>query len=183
MIDPAHFRDQVTLTTANLVLEPLGLEHFAGVWVTVNDPEARRLTGIHDVYTEDQVRAYLVARKDQHDRADWAIVRASDRAHIGVVVLNDLDRHNESMNFRITLSNEASVTGKGYGSEATRAVVEYGISVVGLHRITLEVADFNTRAQRVYGKAGFSPEGLAREAWYWDGERSDIIRMAIVNDR
>lgn len=181
MIDPAYFRDQETLTTANLVIEPLGPQHFAGVWATVSDPEARRLAGIHVPYSEAQVRDYLEARKTHHDRADWAILRASDRAHVGQVVLNDLDSHNETMNFRITLSSEPSVTGKGYGSEATKEVVRYGLAVVGLHRITLEVVDFNTRAQRVYGKAGFHSEGLAKEAWLWDGERSDVIRMAIVS--
>jgi len=70
------------------------------------------------------------------------------------------------------------VFGKGYGSEATKAVVDYGLEVVGLHRISLEVVDFNTRAQRVYTKAGFHPEGILRDAWYWDGEWSDVIVMA-----
>ena len=181
MIDPTYFRDQVTLTTANLVIEPLGPQHFAGVWATVTDAEARRLAGIHVPFTEQEVRDYLDARKHQHDRADWAILRASDRAHVGQVVLNDLDSHNESMNFRITLSSEPALIGKGFGSEATKEVVRYGLSVVGLHRITLEVVDFNTRAQRVYGKAGFHSEGLSKEAWLWEGERSDVIRMAIVN--
>jgi RimJ/RimL family protein N-acetyltransferase len=83
------------------------------------------------------------------------------------------------MGFRIALSNP-SVFGKGYGTEATKAVVAYGLGVVGLHRISLEVVDFNLRAQAAYAKAGFVPEGRLREAWYWNGERSDVIVMAIV---
>ena len=181
MIDRSYFRDQVTLTTPNLVIEPLGPQHFDGVWATVSDAEARRLAGIHVPYTEDQVRRYLDERRHQHDRADWAILQATDRAHVGQVVLNDLDAHNETMNFRITLSSEPALTGKGFGSEATKEIVRYGLTIVGLHRITLEVPDFNTRAQRVYGKAGFHSEGLAKEAWLWNGERSDVIRMAIVS--
>ena len=94
-------------------------------------------------------------------------------------MLNDLDPHNESMRFRIALGGE-TVFGKGYGSEATKAVVDYGLDIVGLHRITLEVVDFNTRAQRVYAKAGFHQEGVLREAWNWDGEWSDVIVMAVV---
>lgn len=179
MIAPDYFRDQVTLETENLRLEPLGPQHFDGSWAALQDPEGRRLTGTHSEFTQEQIRAWLESRADEHDRADWAIIRKSDDAYIGEVVLNDLDPHNESMGFRIALGGEG-LFGKGYGSEATKAVVDYGIRVVGLHRISLEVVDFNQRAQRVYAKSGFLPEGIMRDAWYWDGEWSDVIVMAII---
>jgi len=181
MIDQSHFREQATLTTPNLVLEPLGPKHFEGTWSSINDPESRRLAGVHEIYTEQEVRDYLASRAAQHDRADWAIIREQDGAFVGTIVLKDLDRHNETMGFRISLSTHEAVVGKGYGSEATKAVIDFGFRTVGLHRITLEVVDFNTRAQRVYGKSGFHPEGLRREAWLWEGERSDVILMAVMN--
>lgn len=181
MIASDFFRDQVTLETEHLRLEPLGPQHFEGSWAALQDEESRRLTGTHQTFTEPQIRAWLASRADEHDRADWALIRKSDGAFAGEVVLNDLDPHNESMGFRIALSN-AELFGQGYGSEATKAVIDYGMQVVGLHRITLEVVDFNTRAQRVYTKAGFMQEGLLREAWLWDGERYDVILMALVRD-
>lgn len=182
MIAPDYFRDQVTLETANLRLEPLGPEHFEGSWAALQDEEGRRLTGTHARFTEEQIRDWLATRADQHDRADWAIIRREDGAYVGEIVLNDLDPYNESMGFRIALGGTAYF-GKGYGSEATKAVVDYGIGVVGLHRISLEVVDFNTRAQRVYSKAGFQTEGILKDAWTWDGQWSDVIVMAIVVER
>jgi len=181
MIDPHFFDERVSLTTPNLELEPLGPQHFDGVWASVNDADERRLSGVHVVYTEAEVRAYLERRATEPGRADWAILRTADRAFVGVIVLKDLDPHNESMGFRISLSNEPGVVGKGYGSEATKAVINFGLTTVGLHRITLEVVDFNTRAQRVYGKSGFHAEGIKKEAQLWDNERSDVIMMAVVN--
>ncbi len=177
MIPVDYFRDQVSLETPGLRLEPLGPQHFEGSWAALHDEESRRMTGTHETFTEEQIREWLASRADAHDRADWAIVRKEDDSYVGEVVLNDLDPHNLSMGFRIALSS-AGVFGKGYGSEATKAVVDYGLEVVGLHRISLEVVDFNTRAQRVYTKAGFHPEGILRDAWYWDGEWSDVIVMA-----
>jgi len=177
MIPVDYFRDQVSLETPNLRLEPLGPRHFEGSWAALHDEESRRMTGTHETFTEEQIRQWLASRAGAHDRADWAIVRKEDEAYVGEVVLNDLDPHNLSMGFRIALSS-AGVFGKGYGSEATKAVVDYGLEVVGLHRISLEVVDFNTRAQRVYAKVGFHPEGILRDAWYWDGEWSDVIVMA-----
>jgi len=181
MIDPHFFSERATLVTTNLELEPLGPQHFDGVWASVNDAEERRLSGVHVTFTEQEVRDYLERRATEVGRADWAIVRASDRAFVGVIVLKDLDPHNESMGFRISLSTEATVVGKGYGSEATKAVIDFGLNTVGLHRITLEVVDFNTRAQRVYGKSGFHAEGIKKEAQLWGKERSDVIMMAVVN--
>jgi RimJ/RimL family protein N-acetyltransferase len=176
------FRNQVTLETANLRLEPLGPEHFDGTWAALADTETRRLTGTHDEFTQEQIRDWLATRADAHDRADWAIIRREDGSYVGEVVLNDLDPHNESMGFRIALGGP-DVFGRGYGSEATKAVVDYGLEVIGLHRISLEVVDFNLRAQRVYEKIGFHAEGLLRDAWYWDGEWSDVVVMAIVSGR
>ena len=175
------FRNQATLETANLRLVPLGPQHFDGAWAALQDPESKRMTGTHAEFTQEQIHAWLASRADAHDRADWAIERRGAGLYLGEVVLMDLDPHNRKMGFRIALSG-AAVFGKGYGSEATKAVVEHGMRAVGLHRIELEVVDFNTRAQRVYANAGFRQEGLLKEAWYWDGEWSDVILMAVVAD-
>jgi RimJ/RimL family protein N-acetyltransferase len=73
-----------------------------------------------------------------------------------------------------------AVFGRGYGSEATRLVVDYALDQVGLHRLSLEVFDHNPRARRVYEKCGFVLEGRLREALLWDGERHDSLTMAIL---
>ena len=51
-----------------------------------------------------------------------------------------------------------------------------------MHRIELEVYDFNPRAQHVYEKAGFMREGVRREVLLWDGEYHDAIVMSILED-
>lgn len=179
MIDPAQVRSHSPLSTANLRLERLGPEHFDGSYAASRDPETRRLSGNHNEETAEQYTARLARIRDADDRADWAILRATDGAYVGEVSLFRLDVHNQAMEFQIALGGP-SVFGKGYGSEATKAVVDYGFEVIGLHRITLHVVDFNTRAQRVYGKLGFHSEGVLREAWLSDGDWSDVIMMAAI---
>ena len=93
--------------------------------------------------------------------------------------LQDLDADNQSMCFRIALGGAADF-GRGYGTEATRLLLDYAFDVVGVHRVTLEVFDFNTRAQRVYEKCGFVREGVQREALYWHGQWHDTIDMAVL---
>lgn len=184
MLSENLFANQSTLTTARLRLEPLGPDHFDGVWAALQDPEARRLTGTHAEFTPEQISAWLAGLAAQHDRADWAVIRCADEQHpeerhVGEVVLNDLDADNESVGFRISLS-PADVRGRGYGTEATAAVVGHAFDDMGLHRVELEVFAFNPRARRAYEKAGFTVEGRRRGALLWDGVRVDAVSMGIL---
>lgn len=173
------FARQATLLTGRLRLEPLGPAHFEGAWAALQDQESRRLTGTHAEFTQEQIRSWLATRADQEDRADWAVIRLDDGAYLGEVVLNDLDAPNASVGFRIALAS-AEVFGRGYGTEATRAVVGHALDELGLHRIGLEVFEFNPRAQRVYEKCGFVVEGRHRDALWWNGEWVDVVCMGIL---
>jgi RimJ/RimL family protein N-acetyltransferase len=168
-----------TLATERLRLEPLGPEHFTGSWAGLQDEESMRLTGTQSTFTEEQIHAWLAGLAERHDRADWAVVRLEDGAHIGEVVLNDLDGANESMNLRIALSG-AAARGHGYGTEAIRAVLDHAFDVLGLHRVGLDVYSCNPGAQRAYEKCGFLVEGRQRHTMKWDGEWVDSILMGIL---
>jgi RimJ/RimL family protein N-acetyltransferase len=52
---------------------------------------------------------------------------------------------------------------------------------MGLHRVSLEVFDFNPRARHVYEKVGFRHEGTGREALLFDGEWIDVHYMAVLS--
>ncbi|MFE6738492.1 GNAT family N-acetyltransferase [Streptomyces tubercidicus] len=80
--------------------------------------------------------------------------------------------------FRIALVPDA--TDRGIGSEATRLLLDYAFERVRLHRVQLEVFDYNPRARRAYEKCGFEVEGRMREALYWDGARHDVLVMAAL---
>ncbi|MEU3273519.1 GNAT family protein [Saccharomonospora sp. NPDC006951] len=179
MISAEVFRGQPVLTGERVRLEPMGIEHFDGIWPMMSEPESTRLTGTHRRFTEGGVRNWLATRKDHHDRADWAIVRREDGEVLGEAVLDELDPHNGSAAYRISLVGP-KVFGRGFGTEATRLVVDYAFDVAGLHRVSLEVFDFNPRAQRVYEKCGFVREGVQREALLWEGRRHDAITMAVL---
>jgi RimJ/RimL family protein N-acetyltransferase len=163
MIADDVFRDQPVLTGARVRLEPLGSRHFDGLWPMFGEPDCSRLTGTHDTFTEEQIRNWLATRRRHHDRADWAIVRIADGAVLGEAVVNDLDAANAAANYRISLVGP-EVFGRGYGTEATRLVVEYALDVAGLHRLHLQVFAFNPRARRAYEKCGFVREGVQRRA-------------------
>ena len=71
---------------------------------------------------------------------------------------------------------------KGYGTEATRILVDVGIRTLNLNRIDLDVHEFNERGLRCYEKIGFVKEGEFREAVYADGLYYNTIRMGMLRD-
>lgn len=179
MTRPDVFRDQPVLTGELVRLEPLTETVLADYLAALADPEVRRLTGSHGPH-DDRARAeqWLATRAQQHDRADWAVLRRDDGAFLGEAVLNDFDPDNASVNYRILLAGPP-VFGKGYGTEVTRLVLDYAFTT-GLHRVSLGVYDFNPRARRVYEKCGFQLEGRLRHALRWDGQWHDELVMAVL---
>jgi RimJ/RimL family protein N-acetyltransferase len=146
------------------------------------DDETKRLTGSHRQFGPAELEHWYSTRGEQADRIDWAILEKSTGSWAGEVVLNDLDPDNKSCGFRILLQGPRFY-GRGLGTEATRLAVEHAFAV-GVHRIELEVYDFNPRARRVYEKIGFRYEGTKRDALFWDGSWIDAHLMAmLVTDR
>ncbi|CEA09369.1 Acetyltransferase (GNAT) family protein [Arthrobacter saudimassiliensis] len=180
MSTQTRFAAVAVLTTPRLRLEPLGPAHFDGAWAALQDDEARRLTGTHTVFTQEQIRAWLAGLAAATDRADWAIINREDESYLGEVVLNDLDPDNASAGLRIALAGPHAY-GRGYGTEAVGAVLDHAFTDVGLHRVGLEVFAFNPRAQRCYEKCGFRVEGRRREVLRWDGAWVDAIDMGILS--
>lgn len=162
-----------------VTLRPLTAVDAAAVFASMADAEVMRLTGTQQQFTLAQVEAFCRRVAEADDRADYAITLGDDPAYIGEVVLNEIDWENRTANFRIALAGQRYF-GKGYGSEATRLIVDYGFKQLKLHRIELEVYDFNPRAQRVYEKAGFVREGVRRDVLLWDGEYHSAIVMSVL---
>ena len=163
-----------------IFLRPLGPEDSESIFASLSDEESMRLTGTQQSFTLEQVQAFYATVPDTDDRIDYAIVlKDGSDIMIGEVVLNNIDWDNKSANFRIALSSQ-NYFGKGYGSQATQLMIKHGFEVLDLHRIELEVYDFNPRAIHVYKKAGFVQEGIRRDVLLWDGNYQSAIVMSML---
>ena len=171
--------EKPTLVGSRVVLRPIAVEDAAAMFGSLSDKESMRLTGTQQNFTFAQVQRHCQRVAVADDRADFAITLEENPGYIGEAVLNEIDWENRTANFRIALANQ-KLFGNGYGTEATRLVVDYGMRTLGLHRIELEVYDFNPRAQHVYEKVGFVREGVRRDVLCWDGVYHSAIMMSIL---
>jgi RimJ/RimL family protein N-acetyltransferase len=174
-----NFADKPTLTGSLVLLRPVEPADAAGLFGC--DAETLRLTGSHKTAGAlGELEQWYATRAAHADRLDLSIIERATGEWAGEVVLNELDADNESCGFRILLQGPRFY-GRGLGTEATRLVLDYAFDVTGVHRVELQVYDFNPRARHVYEKLGFVHEGTMRDALLWDGERVDCHLMGLLD--
>ena len=86
---------------------------------------------------------------------------------IGVCGLTSIDRHNRGAEFSIYITPDHQKT--GYGNSALTALIDHGFNDFGLNRIWGEVFEGNPALNR-FILLGFSPYGVARQAYFRDGQ-------------
>ncbi len=108
-------------------------------------------------------------------------IELKNGTHIGNIGLHDKsgDWHRAEIG---TLIGEIKEWGKGYGTEAKKMMINYGFSVIGIHKITSLVFCDNKANRRVNEKLGFKQEGILREHVFKSGKYIDVIHWAILRD-
>ena len=109
------------------------------------------------------------------------VIEGNSSKPIGPVALNGINPRDHNATFGISIG-EKDYWGKGYGTEATRLILDYGFQQLNLHRISSSVLAFNERSIRLHKKVGFKEEGLQREAIFQNGRFHDHVMFGILRD-
>ncbi|WP_413458326.1 spermidine N1-acetyltransferase [Herbaspirillum huttiense] len=112
-----------------------------------------------------------------HEQNERRFIVDADGDSSGLVELVEINTVHRSAEFQIIIA--PACQGRGLAVEATRLALDYGFSVLNLHKIYLIVDRENEKAVHVYAKAGFRPEGVLKEEFFMNGQYRDVIRMGI----
>ncbi len=115
---------------------------------------------------------------------ELAITLAATGEHIGSIGLSGLAGPNKRASLGYLLGVE--FWGKGYCTEAARAVMKFGFEQLGLNRISAEHFTRNPASGRVMQKLGMKHEGTLRQhvlRWdeFHDVEVYGILKSEWVN--
>ena len=122
----------------------------------VNDIEHvdRFIGGWHEPYTEaDEVR--WVREQLAVQAPVFSMIEKKSGKFIGNIELMDVTETAGEIGIAIT----AKMQGKGYGTEAVKALTAYGMNTLGLKKVSLRTNLTNDRAIHVYAKCGFRETG------------------------
>ncbi len=148
-----------------IMLREYQKEDFAEIRKWVNDPEvAEFLTDIFLFpHTAAETERFLNSMLDGSSPSrGFVIADRHTEAYLGQIDLVKIDWKNRVATLAIVIGAPEN-RGRGIGTEAIRLLLDFAFLRLNLHRIELEVRDYNTRALRFYRKCGFQEEGRARQ--------------------
>ena len=111
----------------------------------------------------------------------FGIALKKDDRLIGNTAFHAVHTKDRNAGFGILIGDKTEWD-RGYGTEATALMVEYGFRTLNLNRIWLHVYEYNARGQRAYEKVGFRVEGTLRKHCYREGTYWDVIVMGILRE-
>lgn len=160
-----------------ITLAPFAWEHAQQYLAWINDEEVaswltRSLpvtTLEHQAWYEDIVR--------RRDAVIFSVMANDNGSYLGNVWLWNIHPVHRSAELRIVMG-PGTPKGRGYGSEACRALLEYAFHHANLHKVYLYVLVRNAAAVRTFEKAGFSVEGKLAGEFFVGGAYRDALRMA-----
>ncbi|MEA3318514.1 MAG: GNAT family protein [Bacillota bacterium] len=171
-----------TIHTERLNLRPLKLQDADRVEELASDYELAKTT-------LNVPHPYPVGSAEDFIRSMWA---AEEK---GLVVFAIVEKESDSLigiiNIKQTLSYQRGELGywigrpywgKGYGTEAARATVEYGFDVLGLNKVFAGAFTENPGSWRIMEKVGMKHEGTWRQHAMRDGRFVDLAYYGLLRE-
>lgn len=149
------------LRSERLAMTDLATADFTATYAMDTDPLVMRHIGTGEPETRpfDEYRAFITQRLGLwlSDRFHmWAMRPHGSNDFLGWVMLKPIrDTPHIEVGYRMPPSS----WGKGYATEATRAVLDYGFNTVGLDEITAVTHPDNAASQHVLTKCGLKRDG------------------------
>ena len=110
----------------------------------------------------------------------WAVIEKTSGECIGQVAYFLVDTGNSFGEIEYCIGS--SFQGKGYATEATKAVIDYGFRQIGFHKVQICVRPSNLASKKVIDKCGFTYEGTLRDYFFIDGKYEGRMYFSILED-
>ena len=131
-----------------------------------------------------QATAWLQRTQEQSRSGElgffFAVCEVGADQFIGTVWLKGVNLVDGNAELAIFMDRDH--IGSGYGSDAQRAILNFGFLNLGLQRVWLTAYTANERAIRSYERLGFRHEGRLRQSWRGPRGLEDTVLMAILRD-
>lgn len=173
------------LGTARLVVRrfrPADVPTFAAYR---SDPEVARYQSWDVPFSEEQAERFVdgLSEDDPDTPGSWfqfAVAEAAGRTHVGdVAAYVDADDPRQA---RVGVTLAADVQGRGYGTEALTALLDYLLVDRGKHRVTADCDARNVASARLLARVGMRREAHHLRSSWSKGEWTDEYVYAVLAD-
>jgi diamine N-acetyltransferase len=165
----------------HVALVPLTPADVPVLFEWINDRQQVILNAPYKPVHAGQHQAWFDAIQERIDVVIFGIRLTEAGRLIGSCQLHNIHPVHRSAELQIRLGVVAE-RGHGYGTEATRLLLDFAFKDLNLQRVYLHVLTTNQIAIRMYQKVGFVREGVLRSAAHIDGRYLDLLMMGILRD-
>jgi [ribosomal protein S5]-alanine N-acetyltransferase len=122
----------------------------------------------------------IQARYEQREGLRWGITLRGEGRLIGSCSLHNFDPgfHRVETGYEL----ERASWGKGIMTEAMSAILTYGFTELGLHRVEAIIDIVNDRSKGLLLKLGFTYEGNLRQRYYINDSFEDEYYFGLLKD-
>lgn len=143
----------------------------------INDPKNNEYLHYDLPLTTEKTEVWYNIIKENENRYD-AVIEYKN-VPIGVIGLINIDKCKGE--YYITLG-ENDYKRKGISYIASKKLIHYGFSTLGLNKIWLCVDYDNIAARKLYEKLGFKLEGILKKDIYFKGKMIDRCMYGIIKE-
>ncbi len=181
-IDDA-FTQFPTLTTNRLHLRQVRPTDAEALFAMRSDPVVMEFFGQEPHQTVEETSTLIQRLQTSYEQRNslfWGVTLKGEDTVIGTCTLFsfNFDFHYAETGYDL----HRDYWRQGIASEAMSAVLTYGFSELGLHRIEADVAPDNTRSKNLLLKLGFTFEGNLRQRYFFRGQFEDEYYFGLLKD-
>ncbi len=162
-----------------VILRPLKLSDAFDMVKWLGDPQVRKFMSMGKVAINQEKKWIKDVLKKKTERVFG--VDTLDRKHIGNIGLH-LKPQNKNASFGIFIGDK-NYWSHRYGTDAMKTILNYGFKKLGLHKIFLDVYEYNRRAINLYLDMGFKLAGIKKEDRYRNNKFYDTYYMELFNKK
>jgi len=169
------------IESERLIIRMVAPEDAPAIYAYRSDLEANKYQGWFPA-SEEEVREYILKMPTDLNVPNAcyqiAIIRRDDSVLIGDMGIVFTNHDNQQVEIGCTLKKDYQ--GKGYGTEAMKAVIHFLFVDLNKHRIVVSIDPRNTPSIRMAERLGLTKEGHFRESYYVRGEWTDDVIYAML---
>ncbi len=176
------FYDMTNIETERLILRKIEKKDARDMYEYSKNPKTSEFLtwSAHESlsYTKKYIR-FLIKKYKTGEYFDWAIEEKSSKKFIGTCGFPIFDPDNSKAEIGYVLN--PSFWGKGYATEAVKALTSYAFSSLNLHRLEARCMKNNLSSENVLKKCSFTLEGVFTDELFIKGEYKTISHFALLN--
>jgi RimJ/RimL family protein N-acetyltransferase len=172
--------DDLEISSGDLTLRRFSLADLAELVECGNDPLIQSWLPLPNPYTEVHARAFIDEYAKELLVFGRGLLRAIDLngRFTGSIDIKKADWMARTC--EISYWSAPWAHGRGLMTSALKLLTKWILSEQGMERVEVRVATNNTASQRVAEKAGFTREGISRNAGFTNTGRVDLVIYSMV---